>query len=83
MFEYINGFHDTANSIATVVSTKVLTPRQAVTMSAFCNLGGALIGTAVATTVGNTLVDSQFVTLPTLLFALLGASLCPPARATP
>ncbi|HOX02565.1 MAG TPA: inorganic phosphate transporter [Candidatus Paceibacterota bacterium] len=75
MFEYINGFHDTANSIATVVSTKVLTPRQAVTMSAFCNLGGALIGTAVATTVGNTLVDSQFVTLPTLLFALLGASL--------
>ena len=43
-FEYINGFHDAANAIATVVSTKVLTPRQAIAMAAFFNLTGALIG---------------------------------------
>src|SRR5512141_185690 len=47
MFEYINGFHDTANSIATVVSTKVLTPRQAVLLAASTNLVGALIGAIV------------------------------------
>ena len=49
IFEYINGFLDTANSIATVVATRVLTPRQAVLMSAVFNLGGALVGTASAT----------------------------------
>ena len=43
-FEYINGFHDTANSIATVVSTKVLTPRQAVLLAATTNLLGAMSG---------------------------------------
>ena len=48
VFEYINGFHDAANAIATVVSTKVLTPRQAVMWAAFWNLVGALAGTAVA-----------------------------------
>ena len=48
VFEYINGFHDTANSIATVVSTKVLTPRQAVLLAACTNLLGAMWGTAVA-----------------------------------
>ena len=47
-FEYINGFHDAANAIATVVSTKVLTPRQAIALAAFFNLTGALMGTAVA-----------------------------------
>ena len=46
IFEYINGFHDTANSIATVVSTKVLTPRQAVVLAAVTNLFGAMVGTA-------------------------------------
>src|SRR5512135_3253959 len=72
-FEYINGFHDTANAIATTVSTKVLTPRQAVVMSAIFNLFGALVGTAVATTIGTGLVDVKFVTLPTILCALLSA----------
>jgi inorganic phosphate transporter, PiT family len=48
VFEYINGFHDTANSIATVVSTKVLTPRAAVAWAAFWNLIGALAGSAAA-----------------------------------
>ncbi len=72
-FEYINGFHDTANAIATSISTKVLTPRQAVTMSAVFNLAGALAGTKVAKTIGEGLVDVQFVTLITVVAALLGA----------
>jgi PiT family inorganic phosphate transporter len=72
-FEYINGFHDTANSIATTVSTKVLTPRQAVGMAAFFNLLGALAGVSVATTIGKGLVDTNYVTLGTILAALTGA----------
>jgi inorganic phosphate transporter, PiT family len=72
-FEYVNGFHDTANSIATVVSTKVLTPRLAILWAASFNLLGALAGTAVATTIGQGLVDTQFVDSITLLSALLGA----------
>jgi inorganic phosphate transporter, PiT family len=59
VFEFINGFHDTANSIATVVSTKVLTPRQAVVLAACTNLLGALWGTAVAQTISSGLVDTQ------------------------
>lgn len=70
VFEYTNGFMDTANSIATVVATRVLKPRQAVAMSAVFNLAGALVGTAVAATIGNSLVDSNFVTLHTILCAL-------------
>jgi PiT family inorganic phosphate transporter len=61
IFEYINGFHDTANSIATVVSTKVLTPRQAILLAACTNLVGALWGTAVAKTVSSGLLDSEMV----------------------
>src|SRR5512147_2544063 len=74
VFEYINGFHDTANSIATVVSTKVLTPRQAVLMAAATNLVGALWGTAVAKTISSGLVDAKLVSLSSdiLLCALLG-----------
>ena len=73
VFEYINGFHDTANSIATVVSTRVLSPRQAVLMAAVCNLLGAFWGTAVAETIGNGLVESHAVTLHTLFSAVLAA----------
>jgi len=73
VFEYINGFHDAANAIATVVSTKVLTPRQAIMMAAVFNLGGALMGTAVATTIGKGLVDAQTITMATVLAALIGA----------
>jgi len=72
-FEYINGFHDTANSIATVVSTKVLTPRQAVVLAAITNLLGALWGTAVAKTIASGLVDTKIVTSEILVCALLGA----------
>jgi len=71
IFEYSNGFHDAANAIATVVSTKVLTPRQAIAMAAFFNLTGALLGGAVASTVGKGLVDTRVVTMGTVLSAVL------------
>ncbi len=73
IFEFINGFHDTANSIAAVVGTKVLTPTQAITLAAITNLAGALAGTAVATTVGKGLVDAQCVTGQTLVCGLMGS----------
>jgi PiT family inorganic phosphate transporter len=72
-FEYINGFHDTANAIATVVSTKVLTPRAAIVWAAFWNLVGALRGTAVALTISSGLVAANAVNMLTVLCALLGA----------
>ncbi|MBY4598917.1 inorganic phosphate transporter [bacterium BD-1] len=61
VFEYINGFHDTANSIATVVATKVLNPTQAVALAASMNLIGALAGTAVAKTISSGLIDAEVV----------------------
>ena len=67
IFEYSNGFHDAANAIATVVSTRVLTPRKAIAMAAFFNLTGALLGGAVALTVGQGLVDTDIVTMSTVL----------------
>jgi inorganic phosphate transporter, PiT family len=73
VFEYINGFHDTANAIATVVSTKVLSPRMAVAWAAFWNLIGALAGTAVAKTISGGLVQPSAVTMTTVLAALLAA----------
>lgn len=73
VFTYINGFHDTANSIATVVSTKVLSPRQAVVLAAVTNLIGAFFGTAVATTIASGLVDAQVATMPVICCALLAA----------
>src|SRR5436190_16232554 len=72
VFELINGFHDAANSIATVVSTKVLTPTQGIVIAAIFELIGALTGTAVAATIGKGLVDINFVTLNTILCGLLG-----------
>ena len=77
VFEYINGFHDTANSIATVVATKVLTPGQAVLMAAITNMLGAMWGTAVAKTISSGLIDSSVVVMtPQLLIcALLGATI--------
>ena len=72
VFEYINGFHDTANSIATVVSTKVLSPRQAIVLAAITNLLGALWGTAVAKTIASGLVDTNIVTSEIIVCALIG-----------
>ncbi|HET8900083.1 MAG TPA: inorganic phosphate transporter [Rhodanobacteraceae bacterium] len=76
-FTWINGFHDTANSIATVVATRVLKPNQAVLMAAITNLVGALAGTAVAETIAQGLVDASLVDQSSyfLLSALIGACL--------
>ena len=60
VFTYTNGFHDTANSIATVVGTKVLTPRQAIVLAAVTNLIGAFFGLAVAKTISGGIVDQSF-----------------------
>jgi PiT family inorganic phosphate transporter len=73
VFDYTNGFHDTANAIATSVSTRALSPRVAVLMAAGLNLLGALIYTGVAKTVGEGLVNTDLVTLPMVLAALIGA----------
>src|SRR5438045_6882829 len=73
VFEYSNGFHDAANAIATVVSTKVLTPRQAIAMAAVFNLTGALLGGAVASTIGKGLVDTDVVTMATILCEIIDA----------
>jgi PiT family inorganic phosphate transporter len=73
-FDYINGFHDAANSIATVVSTRVLTPGKAVIWAAFFNFVAAFtFGTAVAKTVGSGLVDLQVVTFAVIFAGLIGA----------
>src|SRR5215213_6879084 len=73
-FDFINGFHDAANSIATVVSTRVLTPGKAVIWAAFFNFVAAFtFGTAVAKTVGSGLVDISVVSFAVIFAALLGA----------
>jgi PiT family inorganic phosphate transporter len=74
IFDYINGFHDAANSIATVVSTRVLKPGQAVVWAAFFNFVAAFVfGTAVAKTVGSGMVDISIVTPSVILAGLFGA----------
>jgi PiT family inorganic phosphate transporter len=73
IFEYVNGFHDAANAIATVVATRVLTPAQAVLMAGGLNLVGALSGVAVAKTVGAGIVDSKIVTQDLVVAALISA----------
>src|SRR5579864_3436763 len=74
VFDYINGFHDAANSIATVVATRVLTPFQAVVWAAFFNFAAAFFfGTAVAKTVGRGFVDVNLVTPYVVLAGVIGA----------
>jgi len=73
VFDYINGFHDTANAIATSVATRALRPRNAVLMAASFNFIGAFAGTAVATTIGAGLVDVQTSTTAVVAAALMGA----------
>jgi len=74
IFDYINGFHDAANSIATIVATRVLTPLQAVAWAAFFNFISAFsFGTGVATTVGSGFVDLALVTPYVILAGLIGA----------
>ncbi|MBA2757859.1 MAG: inorganic phosphate transporter [Chloroflexi bacterium] len=73
VFDYINGFHDTANAIATSVATRALHPRQAILMAAVFNFVGAFAGTAVAKTIGAGLVDEGTTTQTVIIAALLGA----------
>ena len=74
VFDFFNGFHDSANSIATIVSTRVLTPLQAVAWAAFFNFVSAFtFGTSVANTVGKGFVDTHIVTLYVILAGVLGA----------
>lgn len=76
VFDFTNGVHDSANSIATIVSTRVLTPRQAVAWAAFFNFVAFLIfGTSVASTIGKGLIDIHVVTPAVVLAGLLGAIL--------
>ena len=74
VFEFVNGFHDTANAIATVVSTKVLTPRQALVLASGMNLIGAFFGQAVAKTIHSGIIDDKVVTVTTMTVfcAMLG-----------
>jgi PiT family inorganic phosphate transporter len=73
-FDYINGFHDAANSIATVVSTRVLSPGQAVVWAAFFNFVAAFtFGTAVAKTIGKGMIDLNAVTFGVIFGGLMGA----------
>ena len=74
IFDFLNGFHDAANSIATVVSTRVLSPGKAVIWAAFFNFVAAFVfGTAVAKTVGSGMVDLRIVTFAVIFAALVGA----------
>ena len=73
IFDFINGFHDTANAIATSVSTRVLTPRAAIAMSAVLNFLGAFISVKVAKTVGSDLVDPTSIPQTVIIAALIGA----------
>ncbi len=73
LFDYINGFHDTANAIATSVSTKAVSPRFAILIAASFNFLGALSGTAVAATIGKNIVSPQDVVPLVIIAALSGA----------
>src|SRR5437588_8278960 len=72
-FDFTNGFHDTANAIATSVGTRAVTPRMAVLVAAIANLAGAFVTTAVAKNVAKGLIDANLATQQTLLAALVGA----------
>lgn len=73
VFDFINGFHDTANAIATVVSTRVLSPRAAIIMAAGLNVLGALVSAGVAEAIAKGIVKPDVVSLPVILGGLVGA----------
>src|SRR5512142_2448185 len=74
VFDFLNGFHDAANSIATVVSTRVLSPQKAVLWAAFFNFVAAFVlGTHVAKTLGNGMIDLSVVTQEVVVAGLIGA----------
>jgi PiT family inorganic phosphate transporter len=72
-FDFINGFHDTANAVATVIATRVLSPRAAIVMSAILNFSGALLWTHVASTIAKGVIEPKLATEPLILAAVLGA----------
>jgi len=72
-FDFTNGFHDTANAIATSVGTRAVTPRVAVLVASIANLAGAFVTTAVAKSVATGIIDANLATMQTLLAALVGA----------
>src|SRR5690348_7107336 len=72
-FDFTNGFHDTANAVATSISTRALSPRLAVAVASVANLAGAFVTTAVAKTVGKGIIDTGLATTKTVLAALIGA----------
>src|SRR5437868_3698806 len=72
-FDFTNGFHDTANAVATSISTRALSPRMAVAIASVANLAGAFATTAVAKTVGKGIIDTGLANTRTILAALIGA----------
>jgi inorganic phosphate transporter, PiT family len=72
-FDFTNGFHDTANAVATSVGTRAVTPRMAVLIAAVANLAGAFVTTAVAKNVAKGIIDGNLATMHTVLAALIGA----------
>jgi PiT family inorganic phosphate transporter len=73
LFDYVNGFHDTANAIATCVSTRALSVKNAIIMAAVLNFTGAMISTKVASTIGKGIVDPENVTQMVVLAGIIGA----------
>ncbi|MDP4182278.1 MAG: inorganic phosphate transporter [Bacillota bacterium] len=72
-FDFINGFHDTANTVATTISTRVLSPKVAIVMSAACNFLGAFLNQHVAGTVAHDIVNNNLINLNVIIFALVSA----------
>lgn len=75
LYDFVNGFHDAANAIATTVSTHALSPRKAIILARTLNFIGAMLHTAVAYTIGKGIVSSELITMPMLLAGVLGAIL--------
>jgi PiT family inorganic phosphate transporter len=73
LYDFVNGFHDAANAIATTISTHALSPRRAIILARSLNFVGGILHTAVAYTVGRGVVSSEFITLPIIFAALMGA----------
>jgi len=75
VFDFTNGFHDTANAMATTIATRALPPRVAVGLAAILNLVGAFLSVAVAATIASGIVDQTTITVPVIFAGLVGAIL--------
>src|SRR5438552_18285378 len=82
-FDFSNGWHDSANAIATVVSTHVLTPGRAVLLAAILNIAGAFMSTAVAKMIGGGIVEASLIQQSTVASARIGAIACNPFTLIP